>query len=89
MTILDAKISKYIKNYKLSINDKDDLIKILMTLKKDEKREILDLIEKDAGWIKKLNNNLKSKKMAILNKDANAWNNIINDEIEMLSNIKK
>jgi len=54
-----------------------------------ELKDLAELFEEKPGWILKINQNYKKKKIAIENKDQEMWSEIVSEEKEELKKIEE
>lgn len=83
------KIKELLQNSILSKEDQDDLV-VLFSLSEDSKLEpVVKLFSENKNWIKKISDNYKTKKEAIVNKNPDLWQKIIEDEEKQLNELEK
>lgn len=78
------KVSVYILQSSLSLQDKAEFSDFLSRAKDDELAPLVALFENDADWVVKLFHNYQDKKVAIDSRDPKRWEKILDEEEAML-----
>ncbi len=81
---ISEELKKIISFSDLSKGDQEGLKNTLLLLGEKELKLFLDLFKEDMSWIKKINENLKTKRKAFKNQDKELWDKILKQEEEEL-----
>jgi hypothetical protein len=81
-------LKKILFDSDLSFTEKEDMVWLFEGATEEEMRAAIDLFTEDAVWIKKINDNYHSKKIALLADDVEMWKKILDDEKEVVKNKK-
>ena len=82
------KIIKLITKSELSDKEKEELLVAFSGTGEDELKLLVELIENDQTWIRKLYQNYNSKSEALDKGDPDLWKKVLEDEVKILEEEK-
>ncbi|TSC95750.1 MAG: hypothetical protein Athens101410_337 [Parcubacteria group bacterium Athens1014_10] len=88
MSRLLEELRQILNQSEISLEDQNDLLIFLPILPKDSLEKLIKVFQKDSELIKEFNQNFKSKLKALVGKDTEEWDDVIEQEEKGLEESK-